>query len=276
MDLKLITDIARKEMKPRKSLATRERGYLWHHGIRVAHIAMELCDLVDPEERVNRETVYAGALFHDVGKGTKPHNEAGAKIAMTLLQGACAPWEVEETCRLIRLHNRRSEATDMAAWVVQDADAIDHVGAQQVWLSFLWNAQNNQSQEESLEYYFGEENRGWQAGIRERLNFDAAKAAFDHRLGIADRFFEEMRRENEGHLCLEAIEMATRPGRGKSSARVIEIAGQPNRPPAGSGGAKAAAPRDATRRKDAAAGAGETPFAGGKIINAKHQFRAIR
>ena len=85
MDRQKIIEIARVAMAQRQPRQEREKGYVFHHGLRTAKIAMKLFDSLECPDKTCPDILFCAALFHDVGKGTEPHNETGAKIASELL-----------------------------------------------------------------------------------------------------------------------------------------------------------------------------------------------
>ncbi len=187
--------IANENMKPRKPIAEREAGYLYCHGLRAAKIALDLADAVDEAGAVDRDVLFAGALFHDVAKGQKPHARIGAEMIRTLLAPVCTPAELGAVADLVRRHNKRGDVDTTALKLLQDADTLDHVGAQQVWMTFQWVAYHEQSQKDALAWIRGEQNRYWLDTLRERLHFDISRERFAQRVALSEAFFEALERE---------------------------------------------------------------------------------
>ena len=75
MDMENIAHIAFDNMARRKANPSREKGYIFYHGQRMAKMAMNLCDKLDYHD--DRRVIYVAALFHDIAKGLNPHNEMG-------------------------------------------------------------------------------------------------------------------------------------------------------------------------------------------------------
>ncbi len=75
MDIEKIDQIAHENMAQRRPDPNREPGFILHHGRRTAQIALRLAEQINVN--MHRDILYTGALFHDVGKGTEPHNETG-------------------------------------------------------------------------------------------------------------------------------------------------------------------------------------------------------
>jgi uncharacterized protein len=188
MNLERIDQIAREAMLGRAEHEAREPGWLYHHGRRSGRVAQWLAACLRAD--VDGEILYIGALFHDVGKGREPHNEIGAERARALLGPLCIEDEITEICELVRQHNQRGDPKQTTAIkLVQDADALDHVGPIGPWLSFYWSGAKGERIEDQRSFIQGEENRRYRAGMRAMLNFDLSRQEFDRRVRFEDEFF---------------------------------------------------------------------------------------
>ncbi len=191
MDLQQIDQIARREMEHRreKQHQAREPGWLYFHGLRTARIAAELASTIGAN--VNGDVMFAGALFHDIGKGAEHHNERGCEAVKTLLAELASSAEIEEICEIIRLHNQRQKSADqpLAARLVQDADLLDHVGPVGAWLAFYWSGAHGETVRQHVDFITGQENQEYRNGMRDGLNFDVSRKMFDERIRWEDRFF---------------------------------------------------------------------------------------
>ncbi|MBN1942819.1 MAG: HD domain-containing protein [Phycisphaerae bacterium] len=200
MDRNEIIEIARSHMVNLKPMETREKGYVFHHGLRTAGIAMKLVDLVDPSPVVDRDILFAAAVFHDIGKGSDPHNEIGAAMAGEVLAGQCSPKDIDAITRIIREHNQRHRAAEctMAVRIHQDADILDHFGAQCIWLAFHWNALHDETPQQSLEYYHSNRNKEWLAAAQESLNFEVSQSILDEKITFERDFYDRFAQEMDG------------------------------------------------------------------------------
>ncbi len=182
-----IEAVAREQMATRQELHTREPGHLFYHGQRTAKIALALAD---------RDTLYVGALFHDIGKGSARHNEKGADLTARLLRRHCSETELASIRVLITLHNRRKKSAEhpLAAQIVQDADLIDHVGPMVPWLAFYWCGVRAETIDDHIAFVTGEENERYRTGMRAKLNFDVSMRLFDERIQWEDEYLETFRR----------------------------------------------------------------------------------
>jgi len=194
MDIEKIEQVACDSMAGRKELREREPGWLYYHGRRTAKIAMWLCEELDLN--VDRDAVYAGALFHDIGKGSESHNEIGVAITRELLNDLCTSGELDIICDIVRNHNQRehSSSWSVAVRIVQDADLIDHVGPIVPWLAFYWSGTHNETIHDHIRFVRGEENERYRKRMREGLSFDVSRRIFDERVDFEEQFFAQFHR----------------------------------------------------------------------------------
>jgi len=104
MDRERVIQIARAAMGHNRTHPARERGYVFHHALRTARIALALVERIDeaPTLEASEDEVFAAALFHDVAKGEEPHNEAAARCVGELLTDE----RTAAVARIVREHNR--------------------------------------------------------------------------------------------------------------------------------------------------------------------------
>jgi len=193
MNRELIERIASARMLKRQEHNGREPGWLFYHGLRTARIAETLCSRLNLE--TDRDVIFAGALFHDIGKGSEPHNVKGARITAKALEKHCSVDELTRVCEIVRLHNQRhasGEHSD-AVRVVQDADVIDHVGPVVPWLAFYWSGTRNETAGEHVRFITGKGHAGYLQRMRSQLNFDISVTMFDERVCWQEEFFETFR-----------------------------------------------------------------------------------
>lgn len=197
MDKRRLIEIARGAMGSARPHPARETGYTFYHGRRCGEIALDLLQRIDAPAGAEADVIWAACLFHDVGKGAEPHNETGAARVRELLAGELAADELAAVAELVLLHNRRKAAgLSTAAKVVQDADVLDHFGAQCVWLCISWSRTHDRTIAQSLKFYNGQQNAQYIANSRGALHFAASREEFDRRVAFERRFFEELARES--------------------------------------------------------------------------------
>lgn len=146
MDITKIEKLAFHKMKERKTKG-REEGFIYYHGKRVGKLALKIYDevVVDKEQR-EKELLYCGCLFHDIGKGIEPHNETGAEIAKYYLKDMYSPPDLETISQVIYEHNLRGEkykGISTLGKIAQDADILDHMGAMDIWIAIQWHGNFN-------------------------------------------------------------------------------------------------------------------------------------
>ena len=194
MDIAEVESVAREHMATRREQPAREPGWLLYHGRRTGKIALQLADALDAD--VDRDILYAGALFHDIGKGADVHNAVGAALATEFLRDCCTASELASISELIALHNQRGKSAEhpVAVGLVQDADLIDHVGPMVPWLGFYWCGALGETIDDHVRFVTGEQNERYRTGMRENLNFDVSVRLFDARMRWEDNFLETFRR----------------------------------------------------------------------------------
>lgn len=194
MNREQIELIARNLMLNRQEHDGREPGWLFYHGLRTARIAGELCGILNVD--TDSDTLFAGALFHDIGKGSEPHNLKGAELTAGALAGHCDGDRLERVCEIVRLHNQRRPSGDHApaVRVVQDADVLDHVGPVVPWLAFYWSGTRNETVDDHARFITGRDHVRYLQRMRNMLNFEVSIAMFDERVRWQENFFATFRK----------------------------------------------------------------------------------
>lgn len=197
MDLDAITVLAYDAFGTQRANVLREPGYTFYHGQRVGRLAVSLRQAIMPEEASKDALLYLGGLFHDSTKGDEPHNETGAALVRKLLGDYCAPDELDTIAEIVRLHNKRGTSADPLVQLVQDADILDHEGAQAVWLLVAASITLGQSVSHAVTY--------WHAHLppkkrKRALNFPLSRELYQKRRRFANALVERLAREAEGEL----------------------------------------------------------------------------
>lgn len=193
--------LAQESMRKRTTNQAREAGYIFHHGQRVAALAVNLQQHLGGAEIGDPEILFAAGLFHDVGKGIGEHAETGAHLVKNLLRECCTPVEYSQIAFLIYQHNKRNQPSlPLAAHILQDADMLDHFGAQNIWLHCLGSTVKHLSPREMLKQYHGEEYRRLLQTCRDSLNLDVSRQAYDSRLAFEASFMHRFAEELDGML----------------------------------------------------------------------------
>lgn len=184
MDIVKIEHNVSSVLKRSGAQQSREKGYVYFHGKRVAELAMKIFSEVKVSpEKIELDRIYIAGLMHDIGKGRKHHALAGSKLVPKYIDGEVSKDDLEVIQKLVREHNlrERPNTCDLDSKSVQDADALDHFGVQGVWLSVYITAQNGGNQGDMLKYYLSDEHKNYVEGKYYCLNFDISKKMFEER-----------------------------------------------------------------------------------------------
>lgn len=194
MDIDKIEQIARDNMVGRREPQEREPGWLYHHGRRTARLALWLCGELNAS--ADRDTLYAAGLFHDIGKGSDNHNQAGADLTRKLLKHLCTADELNAVCDIVLKHCLRTHTPELseAVMIVQDADVLDHFGPIEPWLAFYWHGMRGESFNDHLRFKTGEGSVFNRRKMRAALNYDDSKRMFDERIAYEEEFFSRFHR----------------------------------------------------------------------------------
>ena len=201
MDFERLEALAYKAMGKRKSHVEREIGHVYFHGKRVSNSVILLRKKIFPEDGSHDEILRCAGLFHDIGKGIEPHARTGAALARELLWDELTETELNAVCELISVHDDRHPEDDRySPWVklLQDADHLDHVGSQGLWLSFTYRTYVGQEDMMGLPAFYESEWDSSVPGTRSHLNFDISKEIFDEKVRYERDVIRRLKLEGEG------------------------------------------------------------------------------
>ena len=166
-----------------------ESGYRLHHGERVAKLAADIRDMENLA--VDSTAMHFGAIMHDIGKAGCPkgvsHAVNGAKIVERNFADILSREESAAICEIIARHcdrpngkwrcGQEKPVLKPEVLAVQDADVLDHFGAQGIWISLHWAAAKNSSPIETARYWFdSQQSNDWRAEAERSLNFESSRA----------------------------------------------------------------------------------------------------
>jgi len=191
-----------------------ERGYRYYHGLRTAKLALALAKGMGLE--VSEDLLYIGGFLHDVGKaGYKgpDHGPRGAEIIEQEISHLFTKQELLMVKSIVANHYMRPNSKHFVGkerpifsaevQLIQDADTLDHFGANAVWLSFHWSTQYQRAQQDELDYYNTKDSQ-WRREAGEGLNYELSKIELQQRIELSDKFFSAWQKEELGLLtCLE-------------------------------------------------------------------------
>lgn len=200
MDINRIEELAFNKMRKRKAHTKREKGYIYYHGLRTAKLAIEIRKMLDEIDSTKDNVIYAASLFHDIAKGIEPHGGNGSILVQQILKDECSHEELMEIAEIIRCHNLRNSDEDWPRHIkiVQDADMLDHMGTMDIWLNFIYQAYDEKSVDESIEFFNDEEYESYLKECRRKLNYDISKKIFDDRVEFVNEFIRRLNIEGKG------------------------------------------------------------------------------
>lgn len=179
----------------------RERGYRYHHGVRVSRIAATLAREAGVAGAVDHEVLEAAARLHDIAKDgvTTDHAREGAQLVATQFADLLGD-RTEAVRSAVFEHNKRGQPELPAeAKLVQDADILDHLGAMDIWLAYQWQS-GEASLEETISYFGSDCQQRWRSYLLTHLNYPIAKEAALRRLETTAAYLAALRREIAGEL----------------------------------------------------------------------------
>ena len=193
-----------------------EIGYRYYHGLRVAALALEL---VNAESLVvNQELLFIGALLHDVGKAGdkgKGHGPRGAELIQKQIPHLFGQDELERVTQIVAYHYMRPKSKYMLGkpdpgWpqevlLVQDADTLDHFGANGIWIAHHFATVEKRNQQSSIDRHIMED-EAWKQESQQAMNYPAALRELEHRISCMDNFVWQWAREEQGQLTFRRLE----------------------------------------------------------------------
>lgn len=205
MDLVKINQIAFDEMSE-KVHWTGEKGGKYHHGKRVAKLALELKKYILPNDSSDHDDIMTvAAWFHDCMHGEKDHSLVGADKAKTLLANYCSEYELHEIYDIMYRHDdRHSDRNDFSVYtkIQQDADHLDHLGTSMIWTEFLCSSHNNNDVVETINKLKNIQNL-FSTGTEAELNFDISKKICREKIEFTRLFLERFNVEGTGGIWIE-------------------------------------------------------------------------
>lgn len=195
MDFEKLEKLSYKYMGKKKSHLEREVGHTFYHCKRTSVSVLELRKKIFPEDTSMDDILRCAGMFHDIGKGIEPHSHSGAVLVRDLLKEELTPEELDKVCYLIEAHCDRQPETekyDRYAKLLQDADLLDHLGGQGVWMTCVYRAFTNVGTMKDVAEYYLEEGLPEQKEFIHLLNFEYSRQVmqekYDFEKMVAERF----------------------------------------------------------------------------------------
>lgn len=200
MDFDGLNELAFAYMGKTKSHKAREIGATYYHGMRVSTGVIELRKKYTDDDSMD-DILQCAAMFHDIGKGTEPHNHTGAVLVRDLLKDELTENELDQVCRLILAHCDRKPGSEAHSWdekLLQDADLLDHYGSQGIWMAISYYAYTTQQEMDQVPAFYMSEWPKQVAEHRTLLNYDFSKVIFDDKVAFEYQIAERMEIEKNG------------------------------------------------------------------------------
>ncbi|NLW17690.1 MAG: HD domain-containing protein [Firmicutes bacterium] len=191
-----------------------EPGYRWYHGVRTAQLAIHLAKEMGLE--VDIKVLELGGLLHDIGKagyrGSEPHGPRGANIIRREIGHLFSPDKLEVVTAIVANHYQRPKSKywrgkkapnfPPEVLLVQDADILDHMGANAIWLAFHYGTAEGRNQAAAIQHFY-QVDPPWYEECLASLNYEISRRELEHRLNFAHHFYQQWEREEGGKLtCL--------------------------------------------------------------------------
>ncbi len=203
MDLKRITELAYDSMAKRKAHNSREKGFIFYHGERVAKLAVNLRKQLEPNNASLDPLIYTGGLFHDVAKGIEPHSERGAVLIKEILKNEVNEEEMSIISEIILMHNKRKQPElPFYIKIIQDADVLDHFGSFEIWLKFMYSAHNGETVLDALNTWNSDWFEEYKQKCRQSLNYQLSKEIFDQKTRFFNEFLKTFTAEANGEFII--------------------------------------------------------------------------
>ena len=208
MNLNIIAKIVSDEMAHKRSRKWNEIGDKYFHGQRVAKLAVRLRELIFPQLTDKDDILTVAAWFHDICNGHpkfhKIHGKKGAELVRELLANHCTAAELDEICAIIAAHDDRiTESDSLSLKLQQDADHLDHFGADEILEECSYTAVHELSRIATItELQRRIEDKGeiW----RNQLHFKLSRRIFDEKHAFVGAFIERYMVEIAGEIRDEA------------------------------------------------------------------------
>lgn len=204
MDINKLKELAFSLMAKRKAHLGREKGFIYHHGVRVSTLAIKLREIILPEDNSHDDIIIAASLFHDIAKGIEPHGRYGSVLVKDVLAENCTEDEINKISEIIYYHPLRKKENNYSEYIkiVQDADILDHFGSIEIWMNFQYNSYKDKSLHDSLDFYknqFDEQAKNY----RQSLNYEVSRRIFQEKTDFVHSFVKRMEIEaNGGFYCI--------------------------------------------------------------------------
>lgn len=199
MDINKVQEIAKSLMSKRRIRISRETGYSYYHGLRVAKLAIALRKQLFPDLDEYDQIIQAAGFFHDIAKGIEPHGHYGAILTKEALKDVCYKKELDLICECVNNHEKKGIPNNnfhFTSKLIQDADGLDWMGANNIWIEFYAQVTSNTTSEDYLKVV------NFFEGDNAVFNYDISKQIFLDRIKFRNDFTQRIKKELSGEIYL--------------------------------------------------------------------------
>jgi hypothetical protein len=186
---------------------------VWEHAVRVVGLSLLTATLPElADQRIDRTALVAAALYHESGWAVqirrqetprsellvRPTNDAQRELGASFLEQQAAHLLPEASLRIAVRAIRESgrKATQQAeAQILAEADNLDQIGPQAIWLMMRRQAADARGIDAMLDaWHRQQEYRYWEARLRECFRYEATRQLARRRLEAVERLMNDLRR----------------------------------------------------------------------------------
>ncbi len=173
----------------------RKRSHSFEHILRV----VDTCFTISLELNAFVDIVVLASMFHDIGRPTeiktgRCHAEVGAERAKLFLQQEKLDELITDVCDAIKSHrySKNIEPSTLEAKILQDADALDALGAMGLYRTLSFSFEKGLNLEEALEHF-----QNKLLKLSARMHFPITKRMAEERERILLEFVKGIDSEKE-------------------------------------------------------------------------------
>lgn len=185
------------------------KNYRLHHQIRVAEAVYRIYSSGELK-MVNEKIAVIGGLFHDIGRiailkknnsnilkfnpddllKQEIHEEVSRVVIKDLLGGEITKTEIDQICISLELPEDNSKISDEQK-VIYDADALDELGALNLFRMFVYSGISNRDLHETARYWFDVDRNKKIAKVQTLFTAFAKKEAI-RRIHLQDKVIKQL------------------------------------------------------------------------------------
>lgn len=140
------------------------KNYRYHHPLRVLKLAQKLAKLGGVIDKINKDCLFALALFHDIGKNekllkkhrlaTKDHDINNILLFEKHVYKHIREPKTIKCLAEIVADFSKNEFKFPESRIIKDADNLDEIGILNLWRIGVYAGKHNQDIREAIDYYY--------------------------------------------------------------------------------------------------------------------------